>query len=133
MDRKRRSTRCGAPVAKPSRLLLQNTDPIFQQLTHGVATVTVPALAPGQFTAIAVQNPTPGPVAVTFYLSRTGDTATVLLPSCGRLMDDLSVLLGGVALNAGDSVSITATSSVQILGIQGDENAQTVAPFLPTF
>jgi hypothetical protein len=124
----------GVPVATPSRALLQNAEPMFQAQTHGVAIVgPLQPLALGQFVAIAVQNPTPGPVAVTFYVARSGATSTIVLPSCGRLMDDLSSLLGGAGLNAGDIVTITATSSVQILGILGDENAATVSPFFPAF
>src|SRR5207253_3608983 len=104
----------------------------FQTLTHSIATVgPLPAMGLGQFTALAVQNPTAGPVVVTFQLQSTGATTTVMLPSGGRVMDDLSTLLGGAAVGAGDVVTVTATSGVQILGLNCDENAFTVAPFLP--
>ena len=36
-------------------------------------------------------------------------------------------------VGAGDVVTVTATSGVQILGLQGDENAYTITPFLPGF
>ena len=118
----------------PSRVILQHTDPIFQTLTHGVATVgPLPAATAGRFTAVAVQNPTAGPVVVTFQLQRTGAVSTVMLPAGGRVMDDVAALLGGIAVAAGDEINITATSGVQILGLYADENAGTVTPFLPAF
>ena len=124
----------GAPVNKPSRALLQNTEPVFQALTHSLAVLgPLSANASGQFTALAVQNPSQGPVVVTFQLQSTGATTTVLLPSGGRVMDDLSSLLGGASVGVGDVVTVTATSGVQILGLQGDENAGTITPFLPGF
>lgn len=124
----------GTLVASPSSELLRATDPIFQTLTRGTATIgPLPAMTPGQFTALAVQNPTAGPVVVTLQLQRTAATTTVMLPSCGRVMDDLSTLLGGAAVGPGDVVTVTATSGVQILGLNGDANAFTVAPFLPAF
>jgi hypothetical protein len=124
----------GKLVANPSSELLRNTDPVFQTLTHAVATVgPLPAMASGQYTALAVQNPTAGPVVVTFQLQRTGATAMVMLPSGGRIMDDLSVLLGGTEVGAGDMVTVTATSGVQILGLNCDDSSYTATPFLPAF
>lgn len=124
----------GVLVRPPSRPLLLATEPIFQTQTHGVATVgPLPALAAGQFTALAVQNPTAGPVVVSFHLQRTGTTNIVQLPSGGRVMDELSALLGGAALTPGDVIDVAATSGVQILGMQGDARTGTVTPFLPAF
>jgi hypothetical protein len=56
-----------------------------------------------------------------------------MLPSGSRVMDELSVLLGGIPVTAGDVVNVTATSGVQILGLSGDDAAGTVTPFLPAF
>lgn len=124
----------GAPVSIPSRSLLRHTEPVFQALTHSLAVVgPLGANAAGQFIALAVQNPSQGPVVVTFQLQSTGATTTVMLPAGARVMDDLSSLLGGASVAAGDVVTVTATSGVQILGLQGDENAYTVTPFLPGF
>jgi hypothetical protein len=124
----------GILVQSPSRKLLTSTDPIFQAQRHALAAVTrPPALASGQFVALAIQNPSPGPVVVTFQLRSSGAATSVHLPSGGRIMDDLSVLLGGVNIPANDVVTITATSAVQILGLLGDETAGTVTPFLPAF
>lgn len=124
----------GVSVSLPSRAMLQNADPIFQSQTHGFATAApLPVMAPWQFMAFAVQNPTEGPAVVTFYHQRTGVTATVLLPSCGRVMDEISALFNGLSLLPGDVISINATSGVQILGMAGDEAAGTLKPFLPQF
>jgi hypothetical protein len=80
----------GVSVRAPSRPLLQNAAPLFQTLTHGTATVgPLPERGARHFAALAVQNPTPDPVVVTFQLQRTGTTATVTLPSGGRVMDEL--------------------------------------------
>lgn len=123
----------GTPVQKPTRELLRKTEPVFQTLTHGAATVgPLPALTHGDFVALAVQNPSLGPVVVTFQLQSTGAAATVLLPAGGRIMDELSALLG-TSVGAGDSVIVTATSGVQMLGINGNDYAATITPFLPAF
>jgi hypothetical protein len=122
----------GRLIASPSKALLQHTDPVFQSQTHLLGIFTVPALAAGQFTAIAAQNPTPAPVTVSFHVQSTGATATYTLPSGGRIMDDISSLLGSI-LAPGDSVTVSATSAIQILGLQGDETKNTVTPFLPVF
>jgi hypothetical protein len=122
----------GKPVTSPAIDLLRHTDPVFQTQTHGIATFTFPALAIGQFAAIAVQNGNPGPVVVTFQVASTGATTTFTLPFGARLMDEISSILGA-PLASGDSVIVTATSGVQILGLLGDQNLGTVMPFLPVF
>lgn len=122
----------GVPVQPPSRTLLMNTEPVFPLRTHALATVgPIPALSGNQFIALAVQNPNPGPVSVSFQLQSTGATTNIVLPSGGRIMDELGALLGGVNLSTGDVVSVSATAGVQILGLMGDESATTVTPFLP--
>lgn len=124
----------GVPVSAPSRSMLQTADPIFQTQTHGLATLTaLPVLGIGQFMALAVQNPNPGPVVVTFYHQQSNTAVPVLLPSGGRIMDELSALFGGLNLQPGDLISVNATSGVQILGISGDEVARTLKPWLPQF
>ena len=124
----------GVPVSAPARSMLQNADPIFQTQTHAVATVgPLPAMGSGQFLGLAVQNPTPGPVSVSFYHQQSGTIATVVLPSGGRIMDELSALFNGLNPQAGDIITINATSAVQILGMTGDETAGTLKPWLPQF
>ena len=57
----------------------------------------------------------------------------IVLKSGDRVMDDLSFLLNGALLNPGDVVSPVSTTALQILGLRGDDVAQTVMPFLPVF
>jgi hypothetical protein len=124
----------GVPVKSPSTPLLQLTDPIFPLQTHGISTIgPLGAMGSGQYAAFAVQNPTQGPVVVTFFVNSTGEQTTVTLPPLGRVMDELTALLGGVALSPADTVTVFATAGVQMLGLLCDDNAATVAPFLPQF
>lgn len=124
----------GVPVRAPSRALLLKADPIFQQRTRGAATLgPLPGLAPGQFTGLAIQNPSTGPVIVALYHPRTGRVATILLASGTRIMDELGALLNGASLEPGDVVQVNATSGVQILGLTGDDTAFTLKPWLPAF
>jgi hypothetical protein len=124
----------GISVHTPSRSLLLNTEPVFPTITHTSAVVgPLAAMSTGQFSALAVQNPSVGSVVVTFRLRSTGATSSILLPPGGRVMDDLCSLLGGAALSEGDIVDITASSGVQMVGINGDENMNTVNAFLPSF
>ena len=124
----------GNPVRTPSRALLLATDPIFASGTHGLARFgPLPSSDDGSFTAVAVQNPGPGPVSVTFQLARTGAQSTVVLQAGDRVMDEISALLGGAVVLANDVVEVTSTSGVQILGLSANEVSGTVAPFLPEF
>lgn len=124
----------GTPIQTPSRSLLQATDPMFPTQTHVAATVgPLPAFATTQFGALAIQNPGPVAVNVTLTLQRTGASTTMVLPSGARVMDELSLLLGGASLLPGDVISMSATSGVEVFGIYGDEFKGTVTPFAPTF
>jgi hypothetical protein len=123
----------GVLVQTPSRPLLQVTEPIFSTATQGIVTIgPFPSTAPGQFTGLAVQNPNPGPVVITFRVQSTGVSTTVLLPSGGRVMDDILALTGGT-VSPGDVVTVSATAGVQMVGLHGDETAGTVTPFVPSF
>lgn len=124
----------GIPIQPPSRVLLQNTEPIFQTQTHTTAMVgPLTAMGTGQFAALAIQNPNPDPVTVNLHLQSTGATTTINLPSGERVMDEVSALFGGTSIADGDMITVTAFSGIQVFGIYGDENAGTVTPFLPAF
>ena len=124
----------GVPVNVPSRRLLGHAEPIFQTLTHAAAILDpLPNLGAGQFMALAVQNPNPWPVAVLLYHQQSCTIVSVVIPSGGRLMDELGALFNGMNLNSGDVISVTSTSAVQILGITGDQVANTLKPWLPSF
>ena len=126
----------GVLVRQPGRSLLRVSEPAFPQLTHALASMVVPSMTASQFCALALQNPNPGPLTVTFTLnslSGATQTTSVLLPSGYRLVDDLSSLLNGAIVNPGDTVQLMSTAPLQILGLLGDESAVTVTPFLPSF
>jgi len=122
----------GHLITSPSRPLLNQTEPVFQSQTHLLGIFSLSALATGQFTAIAVQNPNPSPVTVSFHVQSSGATTTFTLPFGARIMDEVSSIVG-TALSAGDTVTVSASAAVQILGLQGDETKGTVQPFLPVF
>jgi hypothetical protein len=121
----------GVLVRQPNRTLLRVSEPAFPLQTHALAAVTVPSLTASQFCGLALQNPNTGPLVVTFTLNAT--QTSVILPSGGRLVDDLSSLLNGAVVNPGDIVQVTSTAPLQILGLLGDESAVTVTPFFPSF
>jgi hypothetical protein len=120
-------------MQSPSRSLLQRTDPIFGAQTHGVATIgPIPALDASQFVGLTIQNPTQGQVSVTFRNNTSGVSNTMVLPSGGRAMDDIAAFLGA-APAAGDTITVTSTSGIQIVGLNGDETLGTVTAFVPVF
>jgi len=123
----------GVPVYAPVRGLLQNTEPIFPAQIHASANLTVHTSQSSQFTALAFQNPNAESVAIIVSNSRSGVASLVVLPSCGRLVDDLQSLLSGSTVGAGDLITVLSTAPIQMLGITGDENAGSIAPFLPSF
>lgn len=126
----------GTLVQQPSAQLLQNAELAFPLATHAIASVALTAaLTAGQWQGLALQNPNPGPVVVTLNLaSQPPETAiSILLPSGGRIADSLTALLGGASINPGDTVQLNSTAPIQIMGLNGDDQAQTLAPFVPSF
>ena len=83
----------GHYLQPPTKALLQNVDPAFQRLTHALAQAgPFPAQSPGQYVALALQNPNPGPAAVTLTLTHADGSAVtnlIVLPSGTRIMDDI--------------------------------------------
>ena len=126
----------GSMVRPPSKTLLQTGEFAFPLQTQAV--VNVPAgggLAGSQWVALALQNPNPGPAAVTIELQPYGQgrSALVVLPAGGRLVDTVQGLLNGIVPQPGDIVRVTSTSMIQMFGINGDETAQTLKPFAVSF
>ncbi len=126
----------GTLIQQPSTDLLQNVELAFPLATHAIASVgTAGALSPGQWQGLALQNPNPGPVVVTLQLASQppGSATSILLPSGGRIADSLTALLNGASIQPGDTVQLNSTSPIQIMGLNGDDQAQTLAPFVPSF
>ncbi|HXJ41716.1 MAG TPA: hypothetical protein VNH18_20740 [Bryobacteraceae bacterium] len=127
----------GHYLQPPTRTLLQSVDPAFQRLTHALAQAgPFLAQAPGQYVALALQNPNPGPAAVTLTLTHADGSTTsnlIVLPSGTRIMDDVAALTGAGSVAAGDMLNLSSTAAIQILGVNADETAGTATPFLPAF
>ena len=126
----------GIPVRPPSNDLLKSGEYAFPLQTHAIATVSPAGVLPaGEWLALALQNPNPGPASVTITLQPGGPgrSALIVLPPAGRIVDTVSGLLNGLSIQPGDSVIVTSTAMIQVFGIHGDENANTLKPFLPNF
>jgi hypothetical protein len=127
----------GVYLRPPSRTILQNSEPVFQQLTHALATAgPFVNQTSNQYVALALQNPNPGPAVATLTITHSDGSTTITaitLLSGVRVMDELAALCNLNTLRNGDRLSLTSTAAIQILGIMVDENAGTMAPFLPTF
>ena len=126
----------GTMLRPPSNALLQSGEYAFPLQTHAIATIAPTGPLPvTQWTAVALQNPNAGPAVVTIEVvsGAPGKSATIVLPAGARLVDTLSGLLNGMPVLPDDSVRITSTATIQMFGINGDESAQTLKPFLPTY
>jgi hypothetical protein len=126
----------GVPVRLSSNPLLLTGEYAFPLATHAIATIPATGARPAtQWMAVALQNPNPGPAAVTIELQPSGEgrSTTIVLPSGGRIVDTVSGLLSGIAVGPNDSVRITSTAMIQIFGINGNDVTQTLTPFLPVF
>ncbi len=128
----------GVLVSQPSEELLQNAEFAFPVQTHALASVVAAGDSDSddgddKWVALALQNPNPGPVVVTIAAPDQNVSSAVTLPSGGRLVDTLSALVPGAHIQAGETVTVTSTSMIQIMGINGDENAKTLTPFVPVF
>jgi hypothetical protein len=125
----------GTMIRQPSVDLLRNAEFAFPLQTHAIATVgSGVGLAPGQWVGLALQNPNPGPAVVTLRVTSGGNNSTSIpLPSGARVVDTLAALLDEATVKPGETVQLTSTSMIQIMGLTGDENAQTLTPFVPSF
>jgi len=86
-----------ARVGQSARPLLARTMPIFPSAVASSSFVAASAGGAGEFFAIAVQNPNPGPAAVTVDLrSADGEIAStaLLLPARSRISREVSELFG---------------------------------------
>jgi hypothetical protein len=127
----------GQQLQPPGRSYLRNIDPMFQQLTHAVAEAgPFAGETSAQYVTLALQNPNPGPAAATVTVTHangTADSRLIVLPSGSRVVDSLAGLVGLNSLASGDTMNLTSTAAIQILGVNVDESANTAMPFLPSF
>ncbi len=123
----------GIGLRVPSKGLLQAGEYAFPSALHALATIGPMApLTGSQYVALALQNPNPGPAAVSIALNNGAPTLLVL-PSGTRIVDTVSQLLNGAKVSAGDVVHVTSTAMIQIMGLNADDSTQRITPFVPTF
>ena len=121
----------GVPVRVPSQAVLAATEPVFGLATHALATLPASACGAGQDLAIAMQNPNPWAVSVAITGDAGGGTAVVEMLPGQRLVDTAAALLG--VSKAPGTVSVSATSAIQFVGLCANGAAFQVTPFVPTF
>ncbi len=125
----------GVNLKTPSKDLLVNAEYAFPLATHAIASIAVAqGLTDTQFQALALQNPTTGPAVVTLTASSGSGarSAMIVMPSGTRIVDELATLLGS-AVQPGETVELTSTAMIQILGVNGDDATKTLTPFIPKF
>ena len=111
--------------------LLASTDPIFSPQTFTGAFFTS-APGPGQFLALALQNPAAGSADLSVELRSTAGrsiaTTALTLPPRTRISRQASELFAGVPVPADAFLVVRSSSPVQMLGLLGDDAAGTVEP-----
>ncbi len=124
----------GVPQGVSSQPLLAVTVPVFSLLTatEAVLPSTISTqLNPDYFTGIALQNPSPGPVAVTVE-ARASDTSLLgttafTLTNGSRISREASELFGAT-LPTGAYMRVLASQPVQVMGMLGRVSTGTVLP-----
>jgi hypothetical protein len=116
------------PSANP---LLASTDPIFSPQTFRGAFFTA-APPPGQFPALALQNPAATSADVSVELRSTAAgliaSTTLTLPPRTRISRQVSELFPASSLPADGYLAVRSSSPVQMLALLGDDAAGTVEP-----
>ena len=128
----------GIPLGQTTHPLLTRTVPVFSINTAVDATLpsTIsPQVNPDYFTALALQNPQPGPATVTIeaHSASGGLTASaqVTLPAYARYTREVSEILGAT-LPTGSYLHVVSTLPVQMLGLLGNDQTKTVLPLTLT-
>jgi hypothetical protein len=126
----------GTTTTVSSRPLLAATEPIFSVKPRALATLgPFPLSSESQYAALALQNPTPGDVAVRIALYDDGGAllyrSSRTLARQQRLTMELSELLDGVTPTPGSSVVVSASAPIDAIGLLCDDGSWTVSPSLP--
>jgi hypothetical protein len=123
-----------ASLGQSTRSLLAATMPIFTPQTLSGAYFTN-AAAPGQFLALALQNPGAAPADVTVELRSNSQgliaSTVVTLPPRTKMAREVSELFSGATAPADGFLAVRSSAPVQMLGLVGDDAAGTVDPLLP--
>ena len=126
----------GTTTTVSSRALLAATEPIFSVTPRAAATLgPFPSSSESQYAGLALQNPTPGDVAVGIALYDAGGAllyqSSRTLARQQRLAMELSELLDGVTPPPGSSVVVSASAPIDAIGLLCDDGSWTVSPSLP--
>ncbi len=126
----------GTTTTVSSRALLAATEPIFSVTPRAAATLgPFPLSGESQYAGLALQNPTPGDVAVGIQLYDRGGAllyrSSRTLARQQRLALELSELLNGVRPPSGSSVAVSASAPIDVIGLLCDDESWTVSPLLP--
>lgn len=126
----------GTTTTVSSRPLLAATEPIFSVKPRALATLgPFPLSSESQYAALALQNATPGDVAVRIALYDDGGAllyrSSRTLARQQRLTMELSELLDGVTPTPGSSVVVSASAPIDAIGLLCDDGSWTVSPSLP--
>jgi hypothetical protein len=123
----------GTPLGQSGQSLLASALPIFSSTTYSQAVFASPAVSSGEFSGIAVQNPSLATATVTFTLFSSSDAAlgssTLVIPGGYRMMRDVSELVG-VIPPQGSYVGVVSDTPVQMFGFLGDNVTQIVLPYV---
>lgn len=123
----------GIPLGSSNQPLLSTAVPIFSSVTHSQAVFSAGDLANGEFSGIAVQNPSLIAANVRFTLFSSSNVplggTTVVIPGGNRIMRETSEL-AGVAPPQGSYLVVSSDISVQMFGFLGDTVTGTVVPYV---
>ncbi len=115
--------------------LLASTDPIFSPQTFSGALFTR-APAPGEFLALALQNPAAASADVNIELRSTAAgliaSTTLTLPPRTRISRQVSELFAAQSPPADGYLVVRSSSPVQMLALLGNDAAGTVEPVTPS-
>jgi hypothetical protein len=121
-------------LGQSTNTLVAATMPIFSPRTLSSASFTN-AAGPGQFQALALQNPGAGPADVAVELQSSAGVVVasraVTLPPSTAMAREVSELFAGATVPANGFLVVRSTPSVQMLGLVGDDAAGSVQPLNP--
>jgi hypothetical protein len=121
-------------LGQSARPLLAASEPIYPVQPISTGFFNTPTPAPGVFLGVALQNPGTATSTVTVNLWSAGSvvaSTSVSLPPLTEFQREASELFSGVVPPQGSFLQVTASSPVQMLGLQGNETDGSVTPVLP--
>jgi hypothetical protein len=121
-------------LGESARPLLAAAEPIYPVKPLSTGFFSTPAPAPGVFLGIALQNPGTATSTVSVELWSAGSvvaSTSLALPPRTEIEREASELFTGVVPPQGSFLRVTASSPVQMLGLQGNETNGSVTPVLP--